>query len=223
MTSRTAYFLSICTALAAIAIPAHSQTVTNLTINKGARAELALRDTLSSSQSQAGDAFSATLKKPLYVNGKLLLDAGTEFSGRVVSLMPWSPTDRHSNIVLLLDAVRLPSGKQSVELTITGVDERNRDRRTRQTLDYEQSSSGYGRGYSARGNNPQANGRLLASTGTGAQGMGSVSTADSLKGGVLTACSGDIRLLPGTSIRIKFNKALTLSLAGQSGSQQEKK
>jgi hypothetical protein len=214
--------LSVILALLAVLGPsaglAGTQAAKQATIQPDTKAQIVLQSHLSSKLSEPGDNITAVLYEPIYAEGHLVLQRGTEFHGHVVSVTPAKRAEKSAQMIILFDKVAMPWGEEPVSLLITAVD----DWRTNQKL--KTNSEGKvdpGHNGDKTVDNVEKGGiigiagasAVVLSGGPGAAGAGLIG-AGLLTGLVMTK-GGEVKLDPGVSFRVKFVKPLTLPILAE--------
>ncbi|HZQ93510.1 MAG TPA: hypothetical protein VFA67_00790 [Candidatus Sulfotelmatobacter sp.] len=85
-------------------------------IPAGTRCRLLLLNPVSASRSHPGDEFAASLLEPLILNAKIVLPAGTVFTGKVAKKTPPRRLSRPASLRLVFSEITLPQG---VRLPVT--------------------------------------------------------------------------------------------------------
>lgn len=196
------------------------------TIESETKARLTLRSELNSKMSEAGDIISATLADPLYVDGQLVLQRGTEFSGRVTKVARAKRVQRSSHISIELDHIVMPSGQVPISAQVVAIDDWDQEvsikanskgelkggHRGDRTINNMQrgASLGLSGGFvgAALGGAAGASGRQVL-------GIGAAGVAAGMIGGLLLTKGSDLRVRPGVILRIKFNKPVTLPVTSE--------
>jgi len=193
----------------------------DVTIQPDTRARLRLQSEINSKLSEAGDIITATLVEPIYVDGKLVLERGVEFRGRVVTAAPAKRGQRSSNVSIVLDHVLTQSGEAPITAQITAIDDWNSNEKLKadgngilkgghrgeKTL--ENTSRGAQIGFAGS----SAAFAIGAAAGAGPRpllGFGSAGIAAGMLASLLLTKGNDIRVRPGAILRIKFIKPVSL-------------
>ena len=126
LSSTITVFLSLMLILAS-ANPALGQQ--SVSVPVGTVIPLRIDKLLSSNSSRVGDAFSATVFRPVLVDGRTILPEGAKVEGRVTGITQGVPGKSPATIAVAFDKISLPDGKAiSVDATLTALDEEARRR-----------------------------------------------------------------------------------------------
>jgi hypothetical protein len=211
--------VSFCCITVLLPVHAGSQTARQATIEPETKARLLLQSHLSSKLSEPGDPIEATLAESLYVDGNLVLRRGTEFHGRVTEVTPARKGQKNGRVAILFDKIRMPWGDEPVAVTITAIDDWNKNEKLKS--DEEGKVKGNRSGEKTARNVER--GAVIGSAGALATvllgGPGTAAgagIAGSMLGGLLLTKGGDVNVGPGALFRIKFVKPLTLPVIQQS-------
>jgi hypothetical protein len=204
------------------ATSARPQAAREATIEPETRARLVLQSQLNSKLNEPGDPVTAVLDEPVYVNGNLVLQRGTEFRGRVTEATPAGRGQKNGKIGLIFEQVRMPWGDEAVAVAITAIDEWNRDEKMK--ADDEGKVTGNRSGGRTAENVER--GAVIGSAGAlatvlmgGGGPAAGAGIAGGMLGGLLLTKGGDVRVGPGAIFRIKFAKPLTLPVIQQAPEQ----
>ncbi len=192
-----------------------------VTIIAETRARLTLRSDLNSKLSEAGDIITATLAEPIYVDGQLVLQRGTEFRGRVTKVAPAKRGQRSSHMSIDFEHILAPSGEVSISAQVTAIDDWDREEsikansngelkgghRGEKTVDNTRRGAQLGLSGGFAG---AALGGAAGASGRQVFGIGGAGLAAGMIAGLLLTKGSDIRVRPGAILRIKFTKAVTL-------------
>ncbi len=86
-------------------------------------AEIQLLSGIHSQVSHAGDPFTAQLIRPITVNGKVALPAGSLIGGEIIRIRPAGRMRRPAELALRFDRVTLPDGQdQPISAILAGLD-----------------------------------------------------------------------------------------------------
>lgn len=199
------------------------QAAQEATIEPETKARLVLQSQLSSKLNEPGDPVSATLSEPVYVNGAMVLQRGTEFHGRVTEVTPAGRGQKNGRIAIVFDQIRLPWGEAPAPVAITAIDDWSSDEKLKANDEGKVNGSRSGRRTAdnvERGAVIGTSGALatILLGGGGAAGGGAI--AGGLLGGLLLTKGGDVRVSPGAVFRMKFVKPLTLPVIQDGGTSQ---
>ncbi len=203
----------------------NAQAQRQATIPLETRVRLTLRSQLNSKLNQTGDVITATLAEPLYVDGQLVLQRGTEFRGRIVKVAPAKRGQRSSHMSIDFDHVLTPSGDVPIVAQVTAIDDWDSEASIKANSNGELKGGhrgeksadnahrggqlGLAGGFAgaALGGAAGASGRLVLGIGAGGVALG-------LIGGLLLTKGSDIRVRPGAILRIKFLEPVALPVTG---------
>ena len=187
----------------------------NYTIPEGKTAKLSLQTRLSSKLSEVNDEVIAVLYEPVRgEDGRVIIERGTEFIGRVTQTQAAKRPQKEATMTVVFDTVRMPYGTEKISTTIVAIDDYANDEKLKAKNDEGKVGGGHSGGRTAR--NAGLGGGLgtlggIVAAGAGA-GLGGLAAGIGIgaAGGVLVTKGNDIRLEPGTILRIKFERPLTL-------------
>jgi len=187
----------------------------NVTIPEGKLAKLSLQTRLSSKLSEVNDEVTAVLYEPVRgEDGRVVIARGTEFIGRVTQVQSAKRPQKEATMTVVFDTMRMPYGTEKVSVTIMAIDDYANDDKLKSKNDEGKVGGGHSGGRTAR--NAGLGGALggLGGTVIGAAGGGLGGFAGGIGagvlGGVLMTKGKDIRLEPGTIMRIKFDRQVAL-------------
>jgi hypothetical protein len=185
-------------------------------VGQGVTARLALQTPLSSKLNEVGDSVRAVLYDDLLIDGQIVLERGTEFLGRITHVKPASRGMKQAEMAINFDRVKTSYGLEEVATMITAIDDYGSDRKLK----------GDGEGVVRGGRNGHGTvdnvyrGGTLGSLGAaaviligrsgGAATAGGVGIAGGMLGGLLMTKGAEIRLDPGTILRVQFERSITL-------------
>jgi hypothetical protein len=187
-------------------------------VAEGALARLALQTRLSSKLSEVGDEVTATLYEAVRdANGRVAIPRGTEFVGRVTQVQPARRPQKEATITIVFDSMRLSYGVEKISTTITAIDDFDNDEKLRSKDDEGKVGGGRSGARTARNAGTGATlggvGGLIIGAAGGGLGGAAASAGGGALGGVLMSKGNDIRLQPGTILRIRFERPLNLPAA----------
>lgn len=198
--------------------PVLSQAAREATIEPETKARLVLRSQLSSKLNEPGDPVSATLEEPVYVNGEMVLQRGTEFHGRVTGATPAGKGQKNGRIGIVFEQIRMPWGEVPSPVAITAIDDWRSDEKMKANEEGKVSGSRSG-GRTAenveRGAIIGTSGALATVLLGGSDAAAGGGIAGSMLGALLLTKGGDVRVAPGAIFRMKFVKPLTLPIIQQ--------
>jgi hypothetical protein len=187
----------------------------NHRIPTGTSAKLSLQTRLSSKLSEVGDRVSAIVEEPILDDqGRVAIPRGREVSGRVTQVQPARRPQREASMTIVFEALRMSYGVERIATVVTAIDDFANDEKMRAKDD--EGKVGAGRSGTRTARNASLGGGLGALGGMviGAAGGGLGRMAGAMGtgvlGGVLMTKGDDIRLTPGTILRIRFERELSL-------------
>lgn len=194
-----------------------------VTIESETKARLTLQSEINSKSSETGDTITATLTEPLYVDGQLILQRGTEFRGQIAKIAPAKRGQRSSHMSIDLDHIVTASGEVPISAQVTAIDDWDREEsikanggelkgghRGEKTIDNARRGAQIGL---AGGITGAVLGGAAGASGRQVLGIGGGGVAVGMIAGLLITKGSDIRVRPGAILRIKFTKAVTLPAA----------
>lgn len=94
-----------------------------VTVQEGTNLRVALDTTLSTKSARVGDRFSATLREPIYVNGKEAIPYGTRVDGRVAEVQRPGRTHGVGKLDIAFEKIQLPNGyTETIVASTTGAE-----------------------------------------------------------------------------------------------------
>ena len=193
------------------------QTRDDATIPLGTPARLSLQTQLSSKLSQVGDEVTATLNDAIRAeDGRTVITRGTEFIGRVTQVQAAGRPQKRASITIVFDSMRMPYGVEKIATVLTAIDDYGNDEKLKARNGEGEVSAGRSGGRTARNAGTGAaiggvGGMIIGAAGGGLGGIAATAGAGAL-GGVLMTKGNDIRLQPGTVLRIRFERDTVLPL-----------
>jgi hypothetical protein len=193
--------------------PEESAGPANSVISEGTTAKLSLQTRLHSKLSEVGDEVTAVLYEPVRgSDGRVAIPRGTEFLGRVTQVQAAKRPQKQATMTVAFDTMRMPYGTEKIAVTVTAIDDFANDNKMKSKGDEEGK---VGAGHSGERTAKNAGiggglgslGGLIARGGLGGLGAGAGAGA---VGGVLMTKGNDIKLEPGTILRIKFDRSVKL-------------
>src|SRR5215470_12043496 len=119
--------LTLCILLGIGPASARPQAAREATIEPETKAQIVLQTHLNSKLNEPGDNITAVLNEPIYVNGFLVMERGTEFHGRVTAVTPAKRGQKQAQMTIVFDRVAMPWGEEPVSVMLTAIDDWNRD------------------------------------------------------------------------------------------------
>lgn len=215
------FLLSILVGLSSLAPIASAQAQREATIQSDTKAQLTLRSQINSKLNEAGDIITATLAEPIYVDGQMVAQRGTEFRGHITKIARAKRGQRSSHLQIEFDHIVTPSGEVPISAQLVAIDDWDQEvsikanskgdlkggHRGERTIDNVQRGGTIGLSGgivgAGLGGAAGASGRFLL-------GMGAAGVAAGMIGGLLLTKGSDLRAGPGAMLRIKFNRPVTL-------------
>jgi len=195
--------------------PDDDKNSNSVTIPEGKLAKLSLQTRLSSKLSEVNDEVTAVLYEPVRgEDGRVVIERGTEFIGRVTQVQAAKRPQKEATMTVVFDTIRMSYGTEKVSVTITSIDDYANDEKLKSKNDEGKVGGGHSGGRTARnagigGGIGGLGGTIIGAAGGGLGGLAGGIGAGVL-GGVLVTKGNDIRLEPGTILRIKFERPIIL-------------
>jgi hypothetical protein len=144
----------------------------------------------------------------------VIIARGTEFIGRVTQVQAAKRPQKEATMTVVFDTMRMSYGTEKVSVTIMAIDDYAHDEKLKSKDDEGKVGGGRSGGRTARnagtgGALGTLGGIIAASAGGGLGGLAGGIGAGVL-GGVMVTKGNDIKLEPGTILRIKFERPVTL-------------
>ncbi len=202
---------------------ARAQSAHQVVVGEGVTVRLALQTPLSSKLNEVGDPVRAVLYDDLYVEGHLVLKRGTEFLGRVTHVKPARRGQRQAEMAIAFDRVKTSYGLEEIATRITAIDDYAHDRKLKgdgEGVVRGGRSAGRTVGNVLRGARLGAYGAtaaILLGQSRGAARAGGIAVVGGMAGGLLLTKGSEIRLSPGTILRVRFERPMTLPIMDRSG------
>lgn len=199
--------------LPSLGLLAWPQGAVQVTVPEGTIVRLSLQTPVSTKISEVGDPVRATLYDDLVVEGKVVLERGAEFLGRVTHVRPARRGQRQSELALVFDRVRVSYGEEPVTTALVAIDDWQRDRKVRSD---EEGVARGGRDGERTFRNVYRGAHVGLAAGsavgliTGSGKAAGIVIASTLGGAVLLTRGADLRLAPGTILRVRLERALSL-------------
>lgn len=185
------------------------------TVVEGTTAKLSLQTRLSSKLNEVGDEVTAVLYEPVRSSdGRIAIPRGTEFYGRVTQVQAAKRPQKEATMTVVFDTMRLSYGTEQISVIVTAVDDYANDNKMKSKD--EEGKVGGGRSGERTARNAGIGGGLgslggiiIGAAGGGLGGLaGGIGTG--VAGGILMTKGNDIKLEPGTILRIKFERPVRL-------------
>src|SRR5262245_32481854 len=195
--------------------PDENKNPDNVTIPEGKIAKLSLQTRLSSKLSEVNDEVVAVLYEPVRgEDGRVIVARGTEFIGRVTQVQAAKRPQKEATMTVVFDTMRMSYGTEKVSVTIVAIDDYANDEKLKSKNDEGKVGGGHSGERTARnagrgGVLGGLGGTIIAAAGGGLGGFAGGIGAGVLGGGMMTR-GNDIKLEPGTVLRIKFERPVTV-------------
>ena len=212
LTFFTLVFMVGTLAVVAFAQPRADENSATATVQEGTNLRVALDTTLSTKSARVGDRFSATLREPIYVNGKEAIPYGSRIDGRVSEVQRPGHTHGVGKLDVVFEKIQLPNGyTETIVASLAGAETSDKTK-----VDKEGTISG-----------PSSRKRDAAEVaGAGGVGAGIGAIAGGAKGTAIGGGVGaivgladsmrrrgkDLELPAGTSLVIRLDRPLTLQV-----------
>ncbi len=209
------FFLFTLIILCSVFTLAQSPSTNDAVLAEGTAAKLSLQTALSSKLTEVGDQVIATLYEPVRnAEGRIVIPRGTEFIGRVTQVQAAKRPQKQATMTITFDTMRLAYGVEKVSTTITAIDDYANDEKLKAKDGEGKVGAGRSGGRSARNAGTGAGigslgGVLIGAAGGGLGGVLAGTGAGAI-GGILMTKGNDIKLQPGTILRIRFERAMTI-------------
>lgn len=94
-----------------------------ITVQEGTTIRVSLETTLSTKSARVGDRFSASVREPIYVNGKEAIPYGARVDGRVSEVQRPGRTHGVGKIDIAFESIQLPNGyNETIVASTAGVE-----------------------------------------------------------------------------------------------------
>jgi hypothetical protein len=177
---------------------------------EGTLAKLSLQTALSSKISEVGDQVTAVLYEPVRdKEGRTLIARGTEFFGRVTQVQAAKRPQKQATLTISFDRMHMPYGEEKISTIVMAIDDYANDEKLKAKDDEGKVGGGRSGGRTAKN----------AGIGAGIGGLGgifgglggwAIGAGVGAVGGVLMTKGDDIKLQPGTVLRIRFERPVSL-------------
>ncbi|MBI4853082.1 MAG: hypothetical protein HY819_14925 [Acidobacteria bacterium] len=185
-----------------------------ITITEGTSAKLELETPISSKLNEVGDEVIARLSNSIIVDGIVVLRRGTEFRGRISQISPAKRPQRQATLAITFDKVVTQFQEQEVSVLIRAID----DFANESKLNANDEGKIKG-GRSGRDTVDNINRGVILSGGaapiiwvTAGPLAGATAPLGGALAGVLFSKGNDIKLFPGTLLRVEINKPLIVKI-----------
>jgi len=187
----------------------------NITVAQGTAAKLSLQSQLSSKISEVGDEVIAVLYEPVRsADGRVAIPRGTEFIGRVTQVQAAKRPQKQATMTIVFETMRMAYGTEKVATVVTAIDDYANDEKMRAKDDEGKVGGGKSGSRTAKnagigGGIGSLGGVIIGAAGGGVGGVvGGI--GGGVLGGVLMTKGNDIKLAPGTILRIRFERDVAL-------------
>ena len=183
----------------------------NINVAQGASAKLSLQSQLSSKISEVGDEVLAVLYEPVRsADGRVAIPRGTEFIGRVTQVQAAKRPQKQATMTIVFEQMRMSYGTEKIATVVTAIDDFANDEKLRAKDDEGKVGGGRSGGRTAK--NAGIGGGLGTLGGILVGGVGGMAGAIGVgaAGGVLMTKGNDIKLAPGTILRVRFEREVAL-------------
>ena len=209
------FFLFTLTMMLSAVAFGQSQSNSNAVLTEGTTAKLSLQTSLSSKLSEVGDQVVATLYEPVRAaDGRIVIPRGTEVFGRVTQVQAAKRPQKQATMTISFDTMRLAYGVEKIATIVTAIDDYANDEKLKSKDGEGKVGAGRSGGRTARNAGTGAGigslgGILIGAAGGGLGGVLAGTGAGAI-GGVLMTKGNDIKLQPGTILRIRFEREMTI-------------
>lgn len=183
----------------------------NMVVAQGAAARLSLQTQLSSKINEVGDEVVAVLYEAVRSeDGRTAIPRGTEFIGRVTQVQAAKRPQREASMTIVFETMRMSYGTEKISTVVTAIDDYGNDEKMKAKNDEGKVGAGRSGGRTARnaglgGGLGTLGGMIIGAAGGGLGGLaGAIGVGAA--GGVLMTKGNDIKLQPGTILRIRFER-----------------
>lgn len=185
-----------------------------VTVSAGTLTKLELDTPISSKLNEIGDEVSARLVNSIFINGQLALKRGTEFRGKITQISPAKRGQRQASLAIVFDKIVIADGEQEVATLIKAID----DYANESKLNANDEGTVKGGRAGGRTVDNATRGVILGGAtypailaGTGSLGAAASAPLGGALAGVLFSKGNDIKLFPGTILRIEITKPIIVN------------
>ncbi|MBI4751553.1 MAG: hypothetical protein HY774_23985 [Acidobacteria bacterium] len=181
----------------------------SVVIPSGTILRLSLQTPINTKMNEVNDPVSATLEDSFFLNGTLLFGKGTEFRGYVAQISPAKVGQRQATLQIQFNEIITDTGTQPIASMVIAVDDYVNESRRKADEDGEINGGRSGRRTVDNTLRGGGIGWLGASTVLLAGGGGAAAAATLGGGalaGVLLTKGNDLRLQPGSTLKIQFTE-----------------
>jgi hypothetical protein len=187
----------------------------NIMVAQGTTAKISLQTQLSSKISEVGDEVIGVLYEAVRsADGRVAIPRGTEFIGRVTQVQAAKRPQKEATMTIVFENMRMSYGTEKIATVVTAIDDYANDEKMRSKDDEGKVGGGKSGSRTAKnagigGGIGSLGGVIIGAAGGGLGGViGGV--GGGVLGGVLMTKGNDIKLAPGTVLRIRFEHELAL-------------
>lgn len=187
----------------------------NIIVAQGASAKLSLQSQLSSKINEVGDEVIGVLYEPVRsADGRIAIPRGTEFIGRVTQVQAAKRPQREATMTIVFETMRMSYGTEKIATVVTAIDDYANDEKMRAKNDEGKVGGGKSGSRTAKnagigGGIGSLGGVIIGAAGGGIGGVvGGI--GGGVLGGVLMTKGNDIKLAPGTILRVRFEHDVSL-------------
>lgn len=183
----------------------------DIVVAQGSTAKLSIQVRLSSKISEVGDEVTAILYESVRgSDGRVAIPKGTEFFGRVTQVQAAKRPQKEATMTIIFETMRMSYGIEKISTVVTAIDDYANDEKMKAKNDEGKVGAGKSGGRTARnagigGGLGSLGGVIIGAAGGGLGGLAGAAGAGVL-GGVLMTKGNDIKLEPGTILRIRFER-----------------
>lgn len=183
-------------------------------VKEGTSAKLELETPLSTKLNEVGDEVIARLSNSIIVDGVVVLKRGTEFQGHISQISQAKRPQKQATLAITFDKIITPYQEQEVSVTIKAIDDFANE--SKLNANDEGKIQGGRSGRTTVGN--ATTGAILGGAiapiiyVTGGTVAGATTPLGGILAGVLLSKGNDIKLFPGTLLRVEINKPITVKL-----------
>ncbi len=184
-------------------------------VMEGTLARISLQTQLSSKISEVGDEVVGVLYEAVRgADGRVVVPRGTEFIGRVTQVQAAKRPQKQATMTVNFETMRMSYGTEKISTIVTAIDDYANDEKYKSKDDEGKVGAGRNGGRTAKnagvgGGLGSLGGVLVGAAGGG---IGAIIGAIGVgaAGGVLMTKGNDIKLQPGTVLRIRFERPVNL-------------
>lgn len=187
----------------------------DIVVAETTQAKLSLQTQLHSKLNEVGDEVIAVLYEPVRASdGRIAIPRGTEFIGRVTQVQAAKRPQREATMTVVFEKMRMPYGIEKVATIVTAIDDYAHDNKMKSKDDEGKVGAGRSGERTAKnagmgGGLGSLGGVIIGAAGGGLGGVIGGIGAGAV-GGVLMTKGNDIKLAPGTILRIRFERPVSL-------------